>query len=150
MLHGHENPSQSPKTPISYVDIALGLVIDRQGTSPRVLVTRRPDHVDLAGLWELPGGKIADGESPEAAARREVCEETGLAADTVDTWPVIEHVYAHRAVRLRPVLCRYLGGAVKHLEVADHRWVGATELASLDWPAANAPLIERLAKHLQG
>ncbi|MEL6134940.1 MAG: NUDIX domain-containing protein, partial [Bacteroidota bacterium] len=45
-----------------------------------VLLIRRhePDHPELHGNWELPGGKVDFGEKPEEAAEREIMEETGI------------------------------------------------------------------------
>jgi len=44
-------------------------------TEPKFLLSRRSRLVDEPGKWGIPGGAIRDGESPEAAARREVQEE---------------------------------------------------------------------------
>ena len=49
-------------------------LVDADG---RVLLARRPEGKPLAGLWEFPGGKIAPGETPEAALIRELREELG-------------------------------------------------------------------------
>ena len=53
-------------------------LIDRDG---RVLLAQRPVDKSMAGLWEFPGGKIEDGETPEAALVRELHEELGI-----ETW----------------------------------------------------------------
>jgi ADP-ribose pyrophosphatase YjhB (NUDIX family) len=50
-------------------------VVDDAGRLLLVLRGRAP----AAGLWSIPGGKVEAGESLEAATRREVLEETGLA-----------------------------------------------------------------------
>jgi ADP-ribose pyrophosphatase YjhB (NUDIX family) len=38
----------------------------------------RRDKPPMEGLWSFPGGRLEPGETPEAAARRELAEETGL------------------------------------------------------------------------
>ena len=58
----------------------------------RVLFIRRAAGAFLGGRWELPGGTVEPGEPYEAAAVREVAEETGLRVVVVselsrDSWP---------------------------------------------------------------
>ena len=58
--------------------VVAAALIDRDG---RVLLAQRPPNKSMAGLWEFPGGKVEDGESPENALIRELNEELGI-----DTW----------------------------------------------------------------
>jgi mutator protein MutT len=62
------------------VQPVIACVIERNG---RYLVCRRPSHKRHGGLWEFPGGKLLDGESPLDAARRELHEELGLSVGSV-------------------------------------------------------------------
>ncbi len=55
--------------------VAAMALVDADG---RVLLARRPEGKAMAGLWEFPGGKVAPGETPEAALIRELKEELGL------------------------------------------------------------------------
>ena len=65
--------TEPPALPILTV-VAVALV-DADG---RVLLAQRPEGKAMAGLWEFPGGKIAVGETPEAALIRELQEELGI------------------------------------------------------------------------
>lgn len=47
-------------------------------TQQRVLLAQRPQGKAMAGLWEFPGGKVEQGEAPEAALVRELQEELGI------------------------------------------------------------------------
>ena len=61
--------------------VAVVFLVDPQG---RVLMQHRDAHANTSpNQWALPGGKIEPGESPEAAGRREVFEETGLVVEVV-------------------------------------------------------------------
>ena len=61
----------------------------------RLLLTQRPPGGPLGLQWELPGGKIEEGESPEHALVREVREELGIAARALEILEVASHDYAH-------------------------------------------------------
>src|SRR5262245_23048023 len=71
----------------------------------RYLVGRRPEGVPLAGLWEFPGGKVRDGETPEKAAASECLEETGLEVHVGQAYPEVVHAYEHGQVRLSFFAC---------------------------------------------
>lgn len=58
----------------------LAAVVERDG---RLLLARRPAGKRHAGLWEIPGGKFLPGETPLAAARRELAEELAVEAVTL-------------------------------------------------------------------
>lgn len=124
----------------SVVEVALALV-RRQGA---LLITRRPRHTHLGGLWEFPGGKCGPGESPEACAEREALEEVGVRCRAVRRRPPIEFAYPERTVRLHPVECEYLGGAPRPLEVAEWAWVTPSDLNTYAFPPANAGLLSEL------
>ncbi len=138
-------PRRRPSRPAPEVDIAVGVVF-KQG---RVLITRRPEEGLLGGLWEFPGGKLRDGESPAAACTREIMEEVGLAV-TIDA-PIAEvrHAYSHLRVRLHVFRCRHTGGRVRRHGPVDHRWVRIAELDRFAFPRANhkfMPFLERRAE----
>lgn len=79
------------------IDVAVCVVHDGAG---RVLLAERTARQISAGYWELPGGKIDEGETPQQAAVRELEEEAGLRAEAVAPWVVYEHAFPTRRVRL--------------------------------------------------
>jgi mutator protein MutT len=122
------------------VIVVVAAVIERDGS---FLVTRRLEGTHLAGMWEFPGGKIAAGETHAQALEREIREE--LAAE-VEVGPLvfeIEHEYAERSISLHFYRCT-LRGTPRPLLGQQMKWVPRTELATLDFPPADADLIRRL------
>jgi 8-oxo-dGTP diphosphatase len=59
--------------------VTVDIVILTRGTKPRVLLIRRKNE-PFAGMWAIPGGFVDMDETLEAAARRELREETGVEA----------------------------------------------------------------------
>lgn len=123
-----------------HVEVAIALCW-RDG---RLLVTRRPSGVHLAGRWEFPGGKLGSGEAPEACAERELLEEVGVVARARGRRPAIEWEYPERTVTLHPVDCDWREGDGTPREVSELRWIETPELGTLDFPEANASLVAAL------
>ncbi len=119
-----------------HIDVSLAALV----SGNEVLLVRRnePEQRDIDDLWELPGGKIEPGEHPEAAAIRELLEETGYCASAGERLPLEYHVkrfYPELELTVSIVcfLCEWLGKTVpssKTSKVSAHKWV---PIADLDW-----------------
>jgi 8-oxo-dGTP diphosphatase len=79
------------------VEVAVGVVIRPNGD---FLLTSRPAGKVYEGYWEFPGGKLEDGETVEAALRRELHEEIGITIAGVQPWKIAMVDYPHALVRL--------------------------------------------------
>jgi 8-oxo-dGTP diphosphatase len=117
-------------------------VVEHEGC---FLIGQRPAGVPLAGLWEFPGGKMAPGETPEAAAVRECLEETGLAVEPVFRYPEHTQQYDHDQVQLHFIACRLTIRSRPDVR-PPLRWVRREHLVDFTFPIGNAGLIEILAK----
>jgi mutator protein MutT len=98
----------------------------------------------LGGLWEFPGGKLQDGETPAAAALRELLEECGVHADVDRELAALIFDYGDRRVALTPVLCHWRSGDARPLGSQECRWVSLDELRRLPMPAANEAVIRAI------
>jgi len=107
------------------------------------LVTRRPEGVHLAGLWEFPGGKIDPAESHADALRREMREELDADVDVGALIFDITHAYPERTVALYFYRCT-LKQRPRPLLGQEMQWVKRSQLASLGFPPADEELIRRL------
>lgn len=124
--------------PHSPTEIAIA-VVEHQG---KFLIGQREADKSLAGLWEFPGGKIEEGETPQQAAVRECREETGLAIDVGEAYDVLTHEYEHGALRLHFLRCTLAADASTPGE--RFRWVEADQLSNYEFPEANASLLRQL------
>ena len=118
-------------------------LVDADG---RVLLARRPPGKVMAGLWEFPGGKLAPGETPEAALIRELREE--LAVDTEESClaplTFASHGYADFHLLMPLFVCRTWQGVPQPREGQELAWVPPRALRDYPMPPADLPLIPML------
>ncbi len=112
----------------------------------RVLIAQRPPGKVMAGLWEFPGGKVHDGESPEEALTRELAEELGIDVSTHCLAPLTFASHRYEAFHLLMPLyvCRVWKGAVEPREGQTLKWVYPNSLRDFPMPPADVPLIAML------
>jgi mutator protein MutT len=122
--------------------VVAAAIVERSGA---FLVTRRPRGVHLEGLWEFPGGKCEPGESHDACLRREMREELDSDVRVLRQVFQVSHAYDDRIVELHFFACDLLDEP-RALLGQEMRWVSGDELANLDFPPADAALIEELRR----
>ena len=115
-------------------------LIDRDG---RVLLAQRPEGKSMAGLWEFPGGKVEDGETPEVALIRELEEELGI-----NTWEsclapltFASHSYDKFHLLMPLFACRKWEGTPIAREGQVLKWVYPKDFRDYPMPPADIPLI---------
>lgn len=123
--------------------VAAGALIDGDG---RVLLARRPANKEMAGLWEFPGGKLMDGETPEGALVRELKEELGIDVETSCLAPIAFSSLGSADFHLLMPLfaCRKWKGVARPLEAEALAWVRPAEFKGYDMPPADRPLAAQL------
>ena len=112
----------------------------------RVLIAQRPEGKSFAGLWEFPGGKVEEGETPEAALIRELEEELGVATRTACLAPLtfVSHAYENFHLLMPLYVCRKWTGLPHAREHIALKWVRPQLLRDYPMPPADAPLIAPL------
>lgn len=123
--------------------VAACALIDGDG---RVLLARRPAGKAMAGLWEFPGGKLDDGETPEGALVRELKEELGIDVEASCLAPIaFSSTNSGDFHLLMPLYaCRKWRGVARPLEAEALAWVRPTEFSGYDMPPADRPLAAQL------
>ncbi|MFK5927562.1 MAG: (deoxy)nucleoside triphosphate pyrophosphohydrolase [Desulfuromusa sp.] len=126
------------------VEVSAAIILHRD----KVLLTLRPKDKRLGGFWEFPGGKIEEGETPQFALKRELREELDIEIVVGSLLETVYHSYKWGNVRLLAYMCTWQSGKIKHLEVADHRWVAPANLLDYDILVADQPIIKKLQKQV--
>jgi 8-oxo-dGTP diphosphatase len=104
----------------------------------RLLVAQRVRPPELAGRWELPGGKVAPGETEREALARELSEELGLAVDDVAVGNRLGNdVVLNATATLRAYRVRLVRGEPQARDHRALRWLTAPELHDVDWVPAD-------------
>lgn len=118
-------------------------LVDEAG---RVLLAQRPVGKDMAGLWEFPGGKVAEGETPEQALVREMKEELDLRVDAADLQPLTfaSHAYERFHLFMPLFLCRRWQGEPRPMEGQQIAWAFPKDFAAYPMPPADEPLAKFL------
>ena len=109
-----------------------------------VLVARRDDVSHQGGAWEFPGGKVEEGEEPEAAALRELREETSLVATAAEPLLVFMHDYPDRRLRFHAFVVPDPGGEVSIDSGRPWAWAELESLSELPMPEANRAILRAL------
>jgi 8-oxo-dGTP diphosphatase len=120
--------------------IVTAAVIERDG---RFLVTRRLKGTHLEGTWEFPGGKCDAGETLTDCLARELREELDVASHIGVEAFATTHAYPERSVELHFFRCELLGEP-RPVIGQEMRWVRREDLATLEFPPADADLIRIL------
>ncbi len=112
----------------------------------RVLLARRPEGKAMAGLWEFPGGKLRDGETPEAALIRELDEELGIDTHESCLAPIgfASHGYDEFHLLMPLFVCRKWHGTPQPREGQELAWVRPARLRDFEMPPADVPLVAQL------
>jgi len=109
----------------------------------RVLLTQRPEGKALAGLWEFPGGKVEQGETPEEALVRELHEEIGIETKVECLAPLTfaSHTYEKFHLLMPLFICRRYQGIPVSREGQALKWVKPLKMRDYPMPPADEPLI---------
>ena len=127
--------------------VAAIALVDIDGN---VLIAQRPEGKSMAGLWEFPGGKVEEGEIPEAALIRECKEELDIdiSAACLAPFAFASHSYEKFHLLMPLYLCRKWGGLILPQENQQTKWVKIKELGGYAMPEADLPLVAMLRDFL--
>lgn len=110
----------------------------------KLLIAQRHAAAHLGGRWEFPGGKRGADETFEQCLVREIREELGVEISVGKLFEEITHDYPEKSVRLKFFICKLVSGEPQPLDCAAVKWIERSELATHEFPAADAQLLRKL------
>lgn len=120
--------------------VTAGIIIDNN----KILIAQRGVNEKLAGKWEFPGGKIEQGEIPEACLKREIKEELELDIEVGRFLGESIFTYPNGEIKLIAYFAALVGGNIK-LSVHDKvEWITIDEVDKYDFAPADIPLVKKL------
>ena len=135
---------KSSKKPL--VIVVAGALVDADG---RVLITRRPNGKEMAGLWEFPGGKVEKGEDPETAIVREIREELSIHIQPSTKLSSFDHPTDRgTTIRFIPIICTWIGEKLNLNEHTDARWIHESQFDDHEFASPDYPVIKDLKRYL--
>ena len=123
------------------IDVMAAAITDARG---RILLARRTEGRDLAGLWEFPGGKREPGETPEQALVRELREELGIEVKVGAPLIAVAQQYPHKRLRLDVRRVTRWRGTPRGQEGQALAWVPPDKLPGYAMPPADRPVVAAL------
>ena len=129
-----------------HVSAAIIIRTSPQGNR-QVFATQR-GYGDWKGWWEFPGGKIEEGESPEAALEREIKEELATKIKVGDCIGTIEYEYPNFHLSMKCFACQVVSGKLELLEHENAAWLAKENLHSVKWLPADELILDKVTAFL--
>lgn len=120
------------------IDVVAAIIVKNN----QVFAARRKTGIHLAGYWELPGGKLEHGETPEQCLFRELQEELSITTKIGRYIGESLYDYGTKVIRLIAYQVEHIEGRFQLIEHDELRWLSVEELETVEWAPADIPIVE--------
>lgn len=117
-------------------------------TSKKEIFATQRGYGDYKDGWEIPGGKLEPGETPEQCIVREIKEELATDVKAEKILGVVDYDYPNFHLTMHCILCTIVSGDLKLLEHEAAKWVSKETLRSVDWLPADKLILDKIEQLL--
>ena len=112
-----------------------------------VFATQR-GYGDYKDWWEIPGGKIEEGETPEECIEREIREELATEVHAEKVFDIVEYDYPAFHLTMHCILCTIVSGKLELLEHENAAWLTKENLRTVNWLPADQLILDKVEELL--
>ena len=117
-------------------------ILEKDG---KILIAKRKTGDELfAGLWEFPGGKVEEGETPEKCMARELKEELDIEVEIGELITSNKHKYPQGIFELLAYRVKHISGEMVLNDHEEMKWATADDMPRFEFPPADLPIIKYL------
>lgn len=127
---------------MKHIEVVAAIILDGQ----KILCAQRGKHKYeyISNRYEFPGGKVEPNETNEAAIKREIDEELSIDIEVISYFMTVEHQYPDFRITMNCFKCSCATNKVVLTEHINYQWLPIEEIKSLDWAAADIPIVQKL------
>ncbi len=130
------------------VNVVAAVICDSIQEKKKIFATAR-GYGEFKGMWEFPGGKIEDEETPQQALIREIWEELETKITVGDLIATVEYDYPAFHLSMNCYWCQVTQGELKLVEAEEARWLTKETLYDVPWLPADITLIAEIKKKMK-
>ncbi|MDP3058155.1 MAG: 8-oxo-dGTP diphosphatase MutT [bacterium] len=116
----------------------------------QLFIAKRAENGSMAGLWEFPGGKIEQGETPEDCLRREMQEEFGIEVEVLHHCHTSIYNYADKTIELISYFVNWVSGEMQLTSHSEVCFVAVADVLAYDFAPADVPIAEYIMRQHLG
>ncbi|PCJ82018.1 MAG: DNA mismatch repair protein MutT [Bacteroidetes bacterium] len=124
------------------IEVVAGIIYCKN----QILCVQRPKNKlhYISEKFEFPGGKIEEGETKKEALHRELLEELNISTKIKSLFMTVVHEYPDFELTMHTFICEVETKELTLVEHIDQKWLTTEELKTLDWAAADIPIVNKL------